>query len=276
MIEQLLFTSPGERVMRPDFGCGLLDLVFTPNSPELASALELSVHAALQRWLGELIEVESVDVASEDHVVRVRLRYAVRGTAERRTTSSREGRGMSAGGGRRAEVRRARLNGVDAVEAEDDGVTLTVTFIGKAPHGLGPEHVRIDGGRRITGVRALETAVEREEDPELDDRLYVTLDRTGDTSAYRLAIVDTDPYGRPGTEPFPASTSGTSRRTSASGPAVRRRSTGRRRTRPAARTPPAPVVDYTARDYATLRRLALDRLALTTPTGSSGTRPTSA
>ncbi|WP_346268221.1 GPW/gp25 family protein [Streptomyces sp. SCUT-3] len=51
MIEQLLFTSPGERVMRPDFGCGLLDLVFAPNSPELASALQLTVHAALQQWL---------------------------------------------------------------------------------------------------------------------------------------------------------------------------------------------------------------------------------
>ncbi|MFC5802026.1 GPW/gp25 family protein [Streptomyces formicae] len=84
LIEQLLFTSPGERVMRPDFGCGLLDLVFTPNSPELASALELSVQAALQRWLGELIEVEALDVVSEENVVRVYLRYAVRSTGSRR------------------------------------------------------------------------------------------------------------------------------------------------------------------------------------------------
>ncbi|QXE38320.1 GPW/gp25 family protein [Streptomyces sp. GMY02] len=84
LIEQLLFTSPGERVMRPDFGCGLLDLVFTPNSPELASALELSVQASLQRWLGELIEVEALDVVSEENVVRVYLRYVVRSTASRR------------------------------------------------------------------------------------------------------------------------------------------------------------------------------------------------
>ncbi|MFF3455040.1 GPW/gp25 family protein [Streptomyces sp. NPDC002730] len=84
LIEQLLFTSPGERVMRPDFGCGLLDLVFTPNSPELASALELSVQASLQRWLGELIEVEALDVVSEENVVRVHLRYVVRSTASRR------------------------------------------------------------------------------------------------------------------------------------------------------------------------------------------------
>lgn len=84
LIEQLLFTSPGERVMRPDFGCGLLDLVFTPNSPELASALELSVQAALQRWLGDLIEVAALDVVSEENVVRVYLSYTVRSTGSRR------------------------------------------------------------------------------------------------------------------------------------------------------------------------------------------------
>lgn len=84
LIEQLLFTSPGERVMRPDFGCGLLDLVFTPNSPELASALELSVQASLQRWLDELIEVETLDVVSEENVVRVYLSYLVRSTGSRR------------------------------------------------------------------------------------------------------------------------------------------------------------------------------------------------
>ncbi|NGO13555.1 GPW/gp25 family protein [Streptomyces sp. HC44] len=84
LIEQVLFTSPGERVMRPDFGCGLLDLVFAPNSPELTSTLELSVQASLQRWLGDLIDVEALDVVSEDNVVRVYLSYAVRATGTRR------------------------------------------------------------------------------------------------------------------------------------------------------------------------------------------------
>ncbi|MFC9503931.1 GPW/gp25 family protein [Streptomyces sp. NPDC057002] len=84
LIEQLLFTSPGERVMRPDFGCGLLDLVFAPNSPELISTLELSVQAALQRWLGDLIEITALDIVSEDHSVRVFLSYAVRATGARR------------------------------------------------------------------------------------------------------------------------------------------------------------------------------------------------
>ena len=80
LIEQLLFTSPGERVMRPDFGCGLLDLVFAPNTPELISTLELSVQAALQRWLGDLVEVVALDIESGDDAVRVHLSYLVRAT----------------------------------------------------------------------------------------------------------------------------------------------------------------------------------------------------
>lgn len=80
LVEQVLFTSPGERVNRPDFGCGLLQLVFAPNSPELAAALEFTVRAALQRWLGDLLEVPSLEVAAEDGTLRVDLAYVVRST----------------------------------------------------------------------------------------------------------------------------------------------------------------------------------------------------
>jgi len=83
LIEQLLFTSPGERVTRPDFGCGLLDLVFAPNSPELVSTLELSVQASLQRWLGDLIDVVALDIVSDDNAVRVYLSYVLRATGSR-------------------------------------------------------------------------------------------------------------------------------------------------------------------------------------------------
>lgn len=166
---------------------------------------------------------------------------------------------------RRAKVRAAQLGGVDAVEVGDDGLLLTVTFLGKAPHGLGPENVRIDGGRRITGITAVDVSVEREEDPELDDRLYVTLDRAGDTSRYLLSLVETDPYGRPGGEPF----RGFDQR-------YHRASFSFRPDRPTPFDckadgdetpdfPAAPVLDYTARDYETIRKLLLDRLALTTP-----------
>jgi len=84
LIEQLLFTNPGERVNRPDFGSGLLQLVFAPNSPELATALQFAVQAALQRWLNDLIEVRELAVTSEDAILRVTVQYAVRGTGERR------------------------------------------------------------------------------------------------------------------------------------------------------------------------------------------------
>jgi phage baseplate assembly protein W len=85
MIEQVLFTNPGERVNRPDFGSGLLQLVFAPNSAELATALQFTIQAALQRWLGDLIELQAVDVTSDDAVVRVVVRYLVRRTGQAQT-----------------------------------------------------------------------------------------------------------------------------------------------------------------------------------------------
>ena len=82
LIYQVLFTSPGERVNRPDFGSGLLQLVFAPNSAELVTALEFTVQSALQQWLGEVIELETVEVTGEDAVIRVVVRYTVRRTGQ--------------------------------------------------------------------------------------------------------------------------------------------------------------------------------------------------
>ncbi|HEX9803698.1 MAG TPA: GPW/gp25 family protein [Gammaproteobacteria bacterium] len=83
MIEQVLFTSPGERVNRPDFGSGLLQLVFGPNSNELAAATEFMVQGALQQWLGDRIQVESVNVESEEAMLTVNVQYILRRTQER-------------------------------------------------------------------------------------------------------------------------------------------------------------------------------------------------
>ncbi|MGW3510759.1 putative baseplate assembly protein [Streptomyces sp. NPDC000994] len=171
---------------------------------------------------------------------------------------------MSAGTTRRAKVRAAQLNGVDAVEASDDGLLLTVTFLGKAPHGLGPENVRIDGGRRVTGITAVDVSVEREEDPELDDRLHVTLDRAGDTSHYRLSLVEADPYGRPGTEPYRGFDQRYHSAEFGFRPGCPTPFDCRDDTDATPDFPAAPVVDYTARDYESIRKLLLDRLALTT------------
>jgi hypothetical protein len=83
MIEQVLFTSPGERVNRPTFGTGLQQLVFAPNSEEIATATEFVVQAALQEWLGEVIQVEAVKVESREATLEITVQYLVRRTQQR-------------------------------------------------------------------------------------------------------------------------------------------------------------------------------------------------
>src|SRR5712692_66463 len=75
MIEQLLFTNPGERVNRPDFGSGVLRLIFAPNSPELAAALQFTMRAAIQGWLGDVIELQDLAVTSEDAMLTIDIKY---------------------------------------------------------------------------------------------------------------------------------------------------------------------------------------------------------
>jgi phage baseplate assembly protein W len=78
LIEQVLFTAPGERVNRPTFGSGLLQLVFAPNDDALAGATQLTVQSNLQQWLGDLISVLDVQVDNEGSQLRVVVRYTVR------------------------------------------------------------------------------------------------------------------------------------------------------------------------------------------------------
>jgi phage baseplate assembly protein W len=85
MIEQVLFTSPGERVNRPAFGSGLLQLVFEPNSNELVATVQFLVQGALQQWLGDLIEVNGVEVTGEDALLKVKVDYTVLKTRESKT-----------------------------------------------------------------------------------------------------------------------------------------------------------------------------------------------
>ncbi len=77
LIEQVLFTAPGERVMRPDFGSGLLALVFEPNSTTLAATTQALVQGALQQHLAHLIAVQAVEVSNDDAALRVDVRYTV-------------------------------------------------------------------------------------------------------------------------------------------------------------------------------------------------------
>ena len=83
LIEQVLFTAPGERVMRPDFGSGLRELVFAPNSPELAATTQFLVQGALQQWLADLITVEAVEVSAVDSRLSISVQYVIRRTETR-------------------------------------------------------------------------------------------------------------------------------------------------------------------------------------------------
>lgn len=84
LVMQVLFTSPGERVNRPEFGCGLKSYVFMPNNPALAAATQALVKGALQKWLEREIAVEAVDVDARDERLVVTVAYRPRLTGERR------------------------------------------------------------------------------------------------------------------------------------------------------------------------------------------------
>ncbi len=76
LVEQVLFTSPGERVNMPDFGSGLLQMVFAPTSPEVAAATQFAVQGALQKWMSGLIKVQSVTATSVESTLTVTVTYA--------------------------------------------------------------------------------------------------------------------------------------------------------------------------------------------------------
>jgi hypothetical protein len=82
LIEAVLFTAPNELVMRPDFGSGVAQLVFAPNSPELAAATQMLVQGSLTGWLSELITVSDVRVDAENSILRVTVAYVLRGSEQ--------------------------------------------------------------------------------------------------------------------------------------------------------------------------------------------------
>jgi phage baseplate assembly protein W len=87
LVEQLLWTAPGERVNRPDFGTGVLQLVFAPNSPELAATLQFTVQASLEQTLGDVLRVDALGVEADEASLRIDLTYTLRASGEQITTS---------------------------------------------------------------------------------------------------------------------------------------------------------------------------------------------
>jgi uncharacterized protein len=93
LIEQVLFTAPGERVNRPDFGTGVMQMVFAPNSEELAGATQFLIQSGLQQWLGDLITIDEADVTPDDAALRITIRYTLRATGESRRETFTRGSG---------------------------------------------------------------------------------------------------------------------------------------------------------------------------------------
>lgn len=158
---------------------------------------------------------------------------------------------------RRHEVRRQHYNGLDYLEVSDDQRTLTVYFLGPAPEGLTRDNVRITGGRRIRDVRVTDLRVCPQVDPELDNCIVVTVDNPGDFSTYTLCLVDLpedapfDPRYRCLDFSFKAACpTDLDCKTSPGCPPEERAE---------------PEISYLAKDYASFRRLILDRLAVVMP-----------
>jgi hypothetical protein len=87
MLEELIFTSPGERVNRPDFGTAVSQLLFAPNSPELAATVQFTLQAAIQRWLGDIVELRSVTVAAVDSTLTITVVYLIRQINQQQTAT---------------------------------------------------------------------------------------------------------------------------------------------------------------------------------------------
>lgn len=166
---------------------------------------------------------------------------------------------------RRAALRAQGFNGLDHVEVDCAQTTLTVFFLDRAPPWITAAHLCIEGGRRIRDLRVTGVRIEHGDDAGLDDRMLVTVDRPGDFSTYRLCVQALDDSGRPTGRPpadfdaryacadFSFKVDCPSELDCAPPSAC-------------ADVPLAePVIDYLAKDYASFRRLLLDRLALLMP-----------
>ena len=268
MIEQLLFTAPGERVNRPDFGSGLLQMVFAPNSPELAAALQFTTQAAVQRYLGDLIDLQQLDVTAEDATLSVTVRYVVRATQQAQQASFTRSSAMTdARLLHRSVSRRAAPRGQPAGAAarprlcrgrSTTQTVLEVFFLGRAP-----QNADRRSDHTITGGRPVRVLRHQGASPEGSD-LRRLVQRHGRSSGRFLDLHAVDcgtrrqAAGRLRSALRHASVS-TSRRPADSDLDCK--------PEPICPPPelPTPPIDYLAKDYDSFRQLMLDRLAVTMP-----------
>lgn len=87
LIEQILFTMPGERVNLPDFGTGITQLIFNPGNTEMVAATQFLIQGALQQWLGNLIQVQAVQVVAEEAALNITIQYIIKQTRQQAVAS---------------------------------------------------------------------------------------------------------------------------------------------------------------------------------------------
>lgn len=84
LVMQVLLTAPGERINRPDFGCGVKRLVFAPGGDVAATLAQTAVYQALTKWLPAAIAVNEVSARAEGAVLQIRIGYVIKARGERR------------------------------------------------------------------------------------------------------------------------------------------------------------------------------------------------
>jgi len=162
---------------------------------------------------------------------------------------------------RQAVRQKPGMNGFDYLEVSEDQRQLTVYFLGKAPAHIGLENLAIRGGRRVTGIRVIDVAIHRQEDPELDDCMDVFVDRFGDWSTYTLCAVngEGDEAVFPGFDPRYACLDFSFKIDCPSDLDCAPQSVC------ASEARTIPEINYLAKDYASFKQLIYDRLALLMP-----------
>jgi hypothetical protein len=158
---------------------------------------------------------------------------------------------------RRAAARAAGRNGLDVVEVDREHARLTVLFLTAPPRpegGLRPRHFAVEGGLPGNQVRVVDVGTSRVREPGLDECVVLTLDRAGDGTCYTLRLV-----GLEGIDPLYESLEFS----------FRVDCPDELDCLPERACPPTdlpePDLDHLAKDYASFRRLILDRLALIMP-----------
>jgi len=84
LIRQLLFTSPGERINLPEFGCGIKRMVFAPNSEATASLVQVIIFESMKRWLDPVLSVTDVKATAMEERLEIRIAYILKARQERR------------------------------------------------------------------------------------------------------------------------------------------------------------------------------------------------